>query len=129
MNWYLKVVQNYFEFNGRARRKEYWMFALVNIIISWSLSLLDLVLGTTFFYIISLIYTLLFFIPSLAVLVRRLHDIGKSGWFFLVALIPLVGVIWLLVLLCMEGESRPNKWGENPKGIGNDNAINQIGSE
>lgn len=129
MNWYLKVVQNYFEFNGRARRKEYWMFALVNIIISWSLSLLDLVLGTTFFYIISLIYTLLVFIPSLAVLVRRLHDIGKSGWFFLVALIPLVGVIWLLVLLCMEGESRPNKWGENPKGIGNDNAINQIGSE
>mgnify|MGYP000701754028 CR=1 FL=1 len=64
-----------------------------------------------------------------AVTVRRLHDTGKSGFYIFVSLIPLAGIIWLLVLLCMEGENKPNQWGENPKGIGNDSSINQIGIE
>jgi uncharacterized membrane protein YhaH (DUF805 family) len=130
MNWYLKVLkEHYLDFSGRARRKEYWMFTLVNLIISWSLGLLDFIFGTTFFSLISVVYSLLVFIPILAVAVRRLHDVGKSGWYYLLIFIPIIGWIWLLVLLVTEGESNSNEWGENPKGIGNDNLINQIGVE
>ncbi len=129
MKWYLKVLNQYFDFSGRARRKEYWMFTLFNAIITWSLTLLDLAFGTFYFTIASYIYTMLIFIPSLAVVLRRLHDTGRSGWYFFVAFIPIAGIIWLLVLLCMEGEARTNKWGENPKGLGSDRLINQIGTE
>ncbi|PQB06912.1 hypothetical protein BST83_06915 [Polaribacter filamentus] len=130
MNWYLKVLkEHYLDFSGRARRKEYWMFTLVNLIISWSLGSLDFIFGTTFFSLISVVYSLLVFIPSLAVAVRRLHDVGKSGWYYLLIFIPIIGWIWLLVLLVTEGESNSNKWGENPKGIGNESIINQIGLE
>lgn len=129
MNWYLKVINQYFDFSGRARRKEYWYFTLFSVIISWTLSSIDMLFGIYVFSIISIIYSLLVFIPSFAVLVRRLHDIGKSGWYFFLLFIPLIGWIWLLVLLCMEGEQKPNKWGENPKGIGNDKLIDQIGLE
>lgn len=129
MKWFLKVLNQYFDFNGRARRKEYWMFTLFTFIISWSCSLLDTIFGIYIFSIISLVISLLLFIPALAVLVRRLHDTGKSGWYFCVVFIPIAGVIWLIVLLCMEGEGRPNKWGQNPKGIGSDRAIDLIGKE
>ena len=129
MSWYLKVLKQYFDFFGRARRTEYWMFILFNFLISWGLQFLDVLIGTYFFTISSLIYTLLVIIPSLAVVVRRLHDVGKSGFYFFLILIPFIGWIWLLVLLCMEGESKPNKWGQNPKGLGNDRLINEIGKE
>lgn len=130
MNWYLKVLkEHYLDFNSRARRTEFWMFTLINILISWGLSLLDLAAGTTFFTLISSIYSLLVFIPSIAVSVRRLHDIGKSGWYYLLVLLPIIGWIWLIILFATEGENKPNKWGENPKGIGNDTAINEIGRE
>jgi uncharacterized membrane protein YhaH (DUF805 family) len=129
MNWYLKVLNQYFDFSGRARRKEYWMFTLFSLIISWTLAVLDLIFDTYMFTIVSSIYSLLVIIPSVAVLIRRLHDIGKSGWHIFLIFIPLIGWIWLLVLLCMEGETKPNKWGENPKGLGNDRIINQIGVE
>ncbi len=129
MNWYLKVLNQYFDFSGRARRKEYWMFTLFSLIISWTLAVLDLIFDTYMFTIVSSIYSLLVIIPSVAVLIRRLHDIGKSGWHIFLIFLPLIGWIWLLVLLCMEGETKPNKWGENPKGLGNDRIINQIGVE
>ena len=130
MNWYLKVLkEHYLDFNSRARRTEFWMFTLINILISSGLSLLDLAAGTTFFTLISSIYSLLVFIPSIAVSVRRLHDIGKSGWYYLLVLLPIIGWIWLIILFATEGENKPNKWGENPKGIGNDTAINEIGRE
>jgi uncharacterized membrane protein YhaH (DUF805 family) len=130
MNWYLKVLkEHYLDFNSRARRTEFWIFTLINILISWGLSLLDFVVGTTFFTLISTIYSLLVFIPSIAVSVRRLHDIGKSGWYYLLVFLPIIGWIWLIVLFAMEGENKPNEWGENPKGIGNDRAINEIGRE
>lgn len=129
MNWYLKVFQQYFDFSGRARRKEFWMFYLINILISWGLGLFDLLLGTNFFNIVYLIYALFTFIPYLAVSARRLHDIGKTAWYMLLVFLPIIGWIWLLILWCMEGESRPNEWGENPKGTGNDTLINQIGTE
>jgi uncharacterized membrane protein YhaH (DUF805 family) len=122
MNWYLKVLKNYAVFSGRARRTEYWMFVLFNIIFCIVASILDRILGTTIqgailggavYYL----YCLAVLIPGLAVAVRRLHDIGKSGWFLLIALIPIVGAIWLLVLLCTDGNAIENKYGANPKAI------------
>lgn len=115
MNWYLKVLKQYADFTGRARRKEYWMFTLINAIVSYSLLAVD----TFFFGLenfgINTLYSLAVFLPSLGVLARRLHDIGKSAWYFLIIFIPLAGVIWLLVLLCKDSEEGPNKWGVNPK--------------
>lgn len=119
MEWYLQVLKKYADFKGRARRKEYWMFCLINIIILLLLILLDNLL-LIFFEIyspLSLIYILSFIVPSTAVAVRRLHDIGKSGWNLLFGLIPIVGVIILIVWYCTDGEVGTNKWGENPKKI------------
>lgn len=131
MNWYLKVLKQYADFKGRARRKEYWMFVLFNFIFAVAAMLLDNLFGITFGDIpygpIYALYGLAMFIPGLAVLVRRLHDGGKSGWMFLVSLIPLIGSIWLIVLLVKDSEPGTNKWGPNPKDNGND--IDQIGNE
>jgi len=123
MNWYLKVLKQYADFSGRARRKEYWMFALFNLIFFIVAAILDNVLGITFnimgqsaFYgWLYLLYALVVFIPGLAVAVRRLHDIGKSGWNYFIGLIPLVGVIILLVWFCKDSQTGENKWGINPK--------------
>ena len=129
MEWYLKVMRdNYSNFSGRARRKEYWMFTLVYVIILIACTVLDNVLGTLFMMDagplgeISMgygwIYTicgLIHFIPGLALAVRRLHDVGKSGWFYLIFLIPFIGAVWLLVLFCLEGKKEVNKYGPNPK--------------
>ena len=123
MIWYLKVLNQYSDFISRARRKEFWMFALFNFIISMLIVGVDNALGFSFNYtgnvsgtgVFNLLYNLLILIPSLAVAVRRLHDIGKSGWMLLIGLIPLVGVIWLLILLLRDSEARENKYGPNPK--------------
>ena len=130
MNWYLKVVRdNYANFKGRARRKEYWMFVLINTLITIPLYLIALYLmsqqDSFVGMIVYLIYGLAIFIPSLAVIVRRLHDIGKSGWWMLISFIPIIGGIWLLVLLVTEGDKGNNQYGSDPKGSGED--INQIG--
>ena len=129
MKWYFKVIYHYFDFSGRSRRKEFWIFTLFNAILTLLLSLLDTVFETYIFTTIFFMYYLVMFIPSLSLLLRRLNDSGKSGWFLFVILIPIIGWIWLLVLLCSDSENGPNKWGENPKGIGNDATINKIGSE
>ena len=129
MEWYLNVMRdNYTNFSGRARRKEYWMFTLVYIIILIGCTVLDNVLGTVFMMDagplgeISMGYGwayticgLLHFIPALALGVRRLHDLGKSGWFYLILLIPFIGVAWLLIIFCFEGKKEDNKWGPDPK--------------
>lgn len=130
MNWYLKVLkEHYADFNGRARRQEYWMFVLFNAIIGWSLQGLALGLESSIFSGVSMIYSLAVLIPGIAVSVRRLHDVGKSGWFMFIVLIPLIGAIWLLILMCTDSDNGPNEYGDNPKGIGNDSGINQIGQE
>jgi|TARA_B100000003_G_C10689462_1_gene274426 uncharacterized membrane protein YhaH (DUF805 family) len=124
MEWYLKVMRdNYANFSGRARRKEYWMYVLVQSIIMIGLMILDSILGLDFelqgislgYGYLYLIGVIVHFIPSLAVLVRRLHDVGKSGWFYFIFLIPIIGIIWLLVLYCTEGQKQDNKWGPDPK--------------
>ncbi len=119
MKWYLKVLKQYADFNGRARRKEYWMFALFNIIFTVVAVILDNILGIAvegFGYgPLYGLYALAVLIPSLAVAVRRLHDIGKSGWMILISLIPIIGVIWLFVLLVTDSNPGENEYGANPK--------------
>ena len=118
MNWYFQVLKKYAVFSGRARRKEYWMFVLFNIIFTIVASILDAVLLPTVmggFGPLYCLYALAVLVPSLAVSVRRLHDVGKSAWFFLVALIPIVGGIWLLVVTCGDSTPGENQYGANPK--------------
>ena len=115
MEWYLKVLRQYADFNGRARRKEFWMFVLFNLIFAIVANVLDYMFGTV--YIFAGIYGLAMLIPGLAVSVRRLHDVGKSGWMLLVGLIPVVGGIWLFVLSVMDSQPGTNQYGENPKEI------------
>lgn len=119
MKWYLKVLKQYADFNGRARRTEYWMFALFNFIFSIVAIILDNILGTAIedvgYGLFYFLYALAVLIPSLAVAVRRLHDIGKSGWMILISLIPIIGGIWLLVLLVTNSNPGENEYGANPK--------------
>ena len=121
MNWYLAVLKNYAGFSGRARRKEYWMFALFNIIFFIVAMILDNVLGTAIegvgYGLFYFLYTLAVLIPGLAVSVRRLHDVGKSGWMILIVLIPIIGWIWLLVLMVTDSNPGENQYGPNPKEI------------
>lgn len=119
MNWYFAVLKNYAGFSGRARRKEYWMFFMFNVIFAVIAIILDNVLGTVFegfgYGFIYILYGLVVFIPGLAVSVRRLHDVGKSGWNMLIVAIPLIGAIWLLVLMVLDSVPDENKYGPNPK--------------
>ena len=130
MEIYLKVLkENYVNFSGRARRKEFWMFHLFLIIITIICIGLDNILGTVVamdagpFGLIVLPFGWLFFLcgifhflPSLSLVVRRLHDVGKSGSWYLIGLIPIIGNVFLIVFLCSEGDKNENKWGLNPKG-------------
>ena len=114
-------MKKYVVFSGRARRTEYWMFALINTIFSFLLLVLDNVLGTTTEDKKSGLFTGLFalatMLPNLAVYVRRLHDVGKSGWWMFIGLIPIVGVIWLFVLTVRDSQPDDNEYGENPKSL------------
>lgn len=119
MSWYIGVLKKYAVFSGRARRKEYWMFYLFNFIFLIAASALDtLIFGIAFigFGPLYVVYALAVLVPGLAVAIRRLHDVGKSGWYYFVILIPLAGPIWLLVLLCTDSQPGANKYGPNPKG-------------
>jgi uncharacterized membrane protein YhaH (DUF805 family) len=122
MEWYLMALKRYAEFNGRSRRKEYWMFTLYNIVIVMVLYLAGLVMLlrgsiSMVFFGLAILYWLAVLVPGLAVCVRRLHDIDKSGWFILVSLIPAVGGIILLVLVCLDGTPGDNRFGPSPKAI------------
>ncbi|MDF2678531.1 MAG: Inner rane protein [Bacillota bacterium] len=114
MNWYTSVLKKYATFSGRARRKEYWMFTLINMIIITVLQIIDFTMGTM---LISGIYSLLVFLPSLAVTVRRLHDTGKSGWWLLINIIPVIGFIVMIVFLVKDSDPGSNKFGPNPKEV------------
>jgi len=112
MQWYVAVIKKYTVFEGRAHRTEFWMFALVNFIIGAVLAILDAALGTS--SVLGGIYSLAVLLPSLAVGVRRLHDTGRSGWWLLLGLIPLIGLIVLIVWWATEGERSTNQYGPNP---------------
>jgi uncharacterized membrane protein YhaH (DUF805 family) len=119
VSWYLEVLKKYAVFSGRARRAEYWYFVLFNIIVAIVLSLIDTLLGTFDFVqgvgLLSGLYSLAVLIPTLAVTVRRLHDVDRSGWWIFINLIPLIGTIVLLVFAVTDGTPGSNRYGPNPK--------------
>ena len=115
MEWYTAVLKKYVEFQGRARRKEYWMFILFNILASIICGVIDGILG-----IMLLVHQQhdaedAVLLPSIAVCIRRLHDTNRSGWWILISLVPFVGSIILLIFLCIEGDAGDNRFGPNPK--------------
>ncbi len=117
---YLNAIKNWRRWEGRSRRRDYWMFTLVNFIITSILSVLTLVLTDVFaFHIIMVfaywVYVILSIVPSVSVTIRRLHDINKSGYYFFVQLVPLIGSIWFIILMATVGDYGPNKYGEDPK--------------
>jgi len=115
MEWYIKVLKQFSDFETRARRKEYWMFVLFNMIFAFLAISIDNLAGTNgLFY---LLYGLAVFVPGLAVGVRRLHDVGKSGWMLFIALIPIIGSIWLIVLMATDSNVGENEYGQNPKEV------------
>jgi uncharacterized membrane protein YhaH (DUF805 family) len=120
VNYYLAVLKNYAGFSGRARRAEYWQFVLFNVIAAVVLFVIGLVIK---FPYLALLYDLAVLIPGLAVAVRRLHDTDRSGWWFLLVLIPLVGPIVLLVFACLDSQPGPNKYGPNPKGVADTSGV------
>ena len=125
MKWYLKVVKdNYANFEGRARRKEYWMFILFHMIFVYGILFITgaiaVAIENPFIIFLTHVYLLAVMIPTLAVAVRRMHDVGKSGWY---VLIP----IYSFILAVTEGEKGPNEYGSDPKG-NSDAEINEIGT-
>lgn len=120
MSWYLEVLKKYADFGGRARRKEYWLFTLFNVLISIVLTILDGFLGTmsseSGFGLVSGLYSLAVLLPSLGVAVRRLHDTDHSGWWLFIALVPCVGAIVLLIFMVRDSTPGANEYGPNPKG-------------
>jgi len=134
MQWYLKALRAYAQFNGRARRSEYWWFTLVHIIISsvlYAVMIIPLAMTSLAaeggapeppsplwmaFGLVFLVYTLATLIPTFAVQARRLHDIGRSGWWMLIGFIPLAGLV-ILVFNFLDSQPGPNVYGPNPKGM------------
>lgn len=122
---YRTCIKKYATFNGRARRSEYWLFTLCNVLISLVLYGLNyfaqsqhsevFMMGVS---IASIVYLLFILLPGLAAVVRRLHDTGHSGWYYFIGFIPIIGFIILLVALCKESVPGSNEYGPNPKGIG-----------
>lgn len=114
MEWYLAALKKYAVSRGRARRKEYWYFVLFNFLISLVLGFIDGFLGLTAegsgFGVLSGIYSLAVFVPGIAVAVRRLHDTGRSGWWMLIGLIPIVGAIILLVFFVSGSQPGKNQY-------------------
>ena len=120
MNWYLDVLKKYAVFTGRARRKEFWMFVLFNIIISVVLGFVDGLVGTKMYGVgmLGSIYSLAVLIPGIAVAVRRLHDTDRSGLWLLTLLIPVAQLVFAIVLIVFyasEGTRGSNRFGSDPK--------------
>lgn len=129
---YKSMFKKYAQFSGRSRRSEYWYAALANFLIIFIAEIIFIIptvsafvldepsggtlVGMGILYVLIVIYSLAVIVPLLAMEIRRLHDIGKSGWYLLLGLIPWVGSIIILVFTCMDSQPGPNKYGPNPKG-------------
>lgn len=130
MKYFTYCLKHYADFTGRATRSEFWFYSLFYTVFYWLGTMVANILDvqvlagarltnqiaippySTLFFVA---FMLAFFIPSLAVTCRRLHDVGNSGWFMLITLIPIVGIIWLFILLCTDSQAEENVYGENPK--------------
>lgn len=124
INNYTNVLKKYVEFSGRARRREYWLFYLANILLGVAggiLMLIAFALGAaglaSFLYILLVLYSLATLLPGLALTVRRLHDTGRDWPWIFIIFVPLIGGIWFLVLMIIEGEAGDNTYGPDPKKI------------
>jgi uncharacterized membrane protein YhaH (DUF805 family) len=132
MGWYLQTLKRFGDFGGRSRRREFWPFMAVNIVINAVAAALDSVLGlggfttvtapgyagfTYFPGIIATVVGLVLLVPSLAAEVRRLHDTGRSAWWMLIILVPFAGVIVLIVFWALEGQRGDNAYGPDPKAM------------
>ncbi|OCG72524.1 DUF805 domain-containing protein [Gilliamella sp. Occ4-3] len=116
MNWFIDcITKNYANFNGRARRTEYWMFILFATILTFIAIIIDKMIGSPL--VVTIILTLALILPNLAVTVRRLHDTSKSGWWVLLQLIPYIGGIIIFVFCVLDSTPGSNQYGENPKGL------------
>ncbi len=114
LNWFIDPVKHHYaDFSGRVSRKTYWMFVLVYIILAIAIAIVESIIGLN---ILGLIFSLAILVPSIAIATRRLHDTGLSGWFQLIALIPILGAIVLIVLLVRKGEAGANKYGPSTDG-------------
>ncbi len=122
MQWYIGVLKKYVVFSGRASRKEYWTFFVISLVVTIVLGILDGVIGTkspdAAMGTLGGLYSLAVFLPSLAVLVRRLHDISKSGWWVLIGIIPFLGWIVLLIFAALGGTPGSNQFGPAPASAG-----------
>lgn len=128
MKWFIKAFRQYADFSGRASRQEFWMFVLFNLLfaMAWAFvaGLLTGLFGGSFdqesrlifMYKLIAIYYAVTAVPAMAVGVRRLHDTGRSGWWMLIGLVPLVGGIWLIVLMCSDDNPGDNRYGSPPDG-------------
>ena len=112
MKYFFKAFQEFANFSGRARRKEYWMFVLISFLIAIGLAVISVNMGTE---VLFNIYSLILFIPSISYAARRLHDTGRSGWWQLISIIPIIGIIILLFFLLQDSERYENNYGISPK--------------
>ena len=126
MEWYLAVLKKYAVFDGRARRKEFWYFALINFLIFIPLIIIGVIIAAAtamsdqfgyfaLMFIPLFLYSLFIIVPSIAVTVRRLHDTNRSGWWYLINFVPWVGSVILFVFTVLDGTSGPNQYGPDPK--------------
>lgn len=117
MNWYVDVLKKYAVFTGRACRKEYWMFFLFNLIIIFCLSFIEGLLGisSSGYGILSSLYSFAILLPCVGVTIRRLHDTNRSGWWWLISFVPLIGAIILIVFMVQDSQEGANQYGPNPK--------------
>jgi uncharacterized membrane protein YhaH (DUF805 family) len=115
MHWYVDGWRNYADFLGRARRMEYWTFVLINSVVFAVIALIAIATRSWGVWVLAGLFGLALIIPWVSVTVRRLHDTGRSGWYYLIGFIPVVGEIWLLVLLLLDSEPGPNLYGASPK--------------
>lgn len=115
MDMFIKVVRdNYTNFEGRARRKEFWMFTLVSLVINVGTLILDASLFSDL-GLVNGLYTLAILLPSIAVGIRRMHDINKSGWWLLLWFVPVIGWVWLIILHCRDSDIGDNVFGSSDK--------------
>ncbi|MBS3965533.1 MAG: DUF805 domain-containing protein [Methylomonas sp.] len=118
MNYYFAAFKKYAVFKGRATRREYWYFTLFNILAVGVFGLIDQLMGTFNFDAgygpLSAIYTLAMILPGLGVSIRRLHDTGRSGWWFMITIIPIIGLLVFLYFALLDSDPNPNEYGESP---------------
>lgn len=113
MNWYIEVFKKYAVFGGRAHRTEYWMFVLFNFIIASAIGFIEGLLGSP--YILDTLYTLAVIVPGIAVSVRRLQDTDRSGFWLLIAFVPVIGVLALIYFMVQDSQPGSNQYGPCPK--------------